>query len=154
MLEHNSLVLRPGGASSPWTILDPTGRALGFACWQVTGSPLWAWLVPSVLEVREQEDAPLVFTVRRGWGWRARFAVGDAEGRLIGRLAESAILDRQGRPIARYVLAADGGGWRGPGGEELAHLTMGDSDRRLTFALASGPDPFLRMLLLAAALTR
>ena len=153
MLEHDALLLRPGSAAGTRAILDVRGAALGFVCRQAASArPWWAWLAPPVLEVREQEDAPLVFTLRRGWGLTPRYLVGDAEGRRVGRVAGRAVLDWHGRLVARFIAAADGGTWRGPEGEELARLTGEDGGQRLTFAAAANDDPFLRMLLLAAAL--
>jgi hypothetical protein len=152
MLERPELLLAYA-AGVRWSIADPeTGVVLGFARRDSGGGPPW-WgvLGPSVLAVHEQEDEPLVFTVRRAWGLWPRREVRDADGHAVGSLRGGAVLDARGRPLAVAERAGDGDVYRGRGGEELAVLTPTSGGLRLTFH-PGVRDPFLRMLLLAAAL--
>src|SRR5437016_634489 len=58
---------------------------LGFVCRVMsTAPPWWSALFPPPLEVRETEDASLLLTVRRRWGYGRRWYVADAEGRPVG----------------------------------------------------------------------
>jgi hypothetical protein len=126
---------------------------VGFVCRRAIASrPWWAWFTPPVLEVREQEDAPLVFTVRRRWPRRRR-EVRDADGRLVGWLMGPVVGNRHGRRLAVLERTAGRGVWRGPDGQELGRLESEGGRLRVTFAPSAAGDPFLKMLLLAAALT-
>jgi hypothetical protein len=120
---------------------------VGFARREPAGAAWWGRLGPAVLAVHELEDEPLLFTVRRAWGLWPHRQVRDADGHAVGGLRGKAVLDARGRPLA----LAEHRVFRGRGGEELAELVPQGGGLRLTFH-AGVRDPFLRMLLLAAAL--
>ena len=98
MLEQQLLVLRPCRTPTPQTLVEGvSGTPLGFTRWRAPGSWWTRWLVGPVLEVHEQEDEPLLFTVRRCWSLAARYLVCDADDVLVGELDRSQLLDRLGR---------------------------------------------------------
>ena len=155
MLEHGSLLIGPAGASAARAVHDAgSGVPVGFVCRRASASrPWWAWLAAPVLEVHEQEDAPLVFTVRRRW-LRRQCEVRDADGRLVGWLMGPVVGNRHGRRLAVLERTTAGRGvWHGPDGQELGRLESDGGRLCVTFAPAAASDPFLKMLLLAAALT-
>jgi hypothetical protein len=151
MLEYPTLLLRPRGASAAQAILDATtGALLGCARWQ--GGPWWERLLRPTLAVHEHEDEPLLFTVRRCWSLRPRHEVRDAEGRRVGFLQGPRVRNRFGRELA--VLRPEGGAaaFCAPDGRSLARLTEGALGVQVAFSADTDADPFLKMLLLAAAL--
>ena len=154
MLEHDTLLLRPWSLPADGTrqrpIVEPaTHGLLGFAR-TVKPRPGWrGWFDTPALEVHEAEDEPLVFTVRRLGGWKPTWEVRDADGHLVG------LRDRIGRPFALRGKTPDGtatGFFRSPDEHELARLVSSTEGTRLEFAANGTDNPFLRMLLLAAAL--
>jgi hypothetical protein len=146
MLERGTLLVRDGGGGVRAVVDGATGLALGSA--RPTGAgPRWLPGRP-VLEVREAGDAPLLFTVRRGWSLAPRHEVRDAEGRLVGTLAGPRVSGR-GRPVA--VRGADGA-YRAADGRVLARVALGKGGTEVNFSDAVAADPFAKMLLLAAAL--
>jgi hypothetical protein len=165
MLENGPLLLQscaapPGVADSAAAALEParavldalTGAPLGFAGWRRGGA--WArWLARPVLEVHESDDAPLVFTVHALWGLSSRWEVRDADGNVIGLLCGPLIKDRFGRNIALWEGPADGlGRARDADGFELMTVLVTPEGTRVAFAAEAERNPFLKMLLLAAAL--
>ena len=150
MLEHRVLLLRSCTASAMQSIVDgDSGVALGFARWVPTVPRAW-WRVfgRGVLEVHEQEDEPLLFTVRRAWSLLPRREVRDAEEQTVGVLLGHLIHDRFGRLLA----ALENGVFRNPYQRDLAELTATNEGMRLTFGDDIAGEPFVKMLLLAAAL--
>jgi hypothetical protein len=149
-LEQRALVLAPGDGSGRRPLLAAeTGLACGSARWRAGG---WWWARP-VLAVHEQEDEPLLFTVRRCWLPGTRHEVRDAEGRRVGYLRGEWVCDPLGRRLAVRRPGGPPGAWvfRSPGGRPLAELAPGGAGARLSFA-AEAVNPFTRMLLLASAL--
>ena len=160
MLEQSSLLLRPcpagdGPALRRVGVLDPlTETVLGFAIRRRARGRL-AWLrswAPPVVEVHESDDEPLVFTMRRGWGFGRRWRVEDAEGTSVGRVVGPFLLDRRERPLAFRRPEAERASYRDPQGSELATTETGDEGIRLTFRPDGEGNPFVKMLLLAATL--
>ncbi len=167
MLESPSLLLRPwtpvpGDGDErrlprSWAraILDAaTHAALGSASWRTRPAPaLLRWLVRPVVEVFETEDQSLLCTLRGPWGPASSWQVRDAEGRSVGTVHRSALLDPFGRCLAVIEPAAEGGArFRSPNGRPRGMLEVAPEGARLTFADELDGDPFARMLLLAAAL--
>ncbi len=154
MLEQSMLLLRRPAGPATWPIADAsTGTVVGFARRQPPASLSW-WqrlLGSAVVAVHEQEDEPLLFTVRRTWGLWPRREVRDAEGQPVGSLEGGTLRDARGRPIARIEGDSTAVIFRGQGGEELAVVSAVPAGLRVVFHPGLR-DPFLRMLLLAAAL--
>jgi hypothetical protein len=155
LLEQPAVLLRPAddAARRPIACAD-TGRPLGFARRPPRPArPWWRRLLTPPLAVHEQEDEPLVFTVGRPWALSSRRDVRDADGNPIGSVRGPRVENIYGRTLATLVPGGASGEhvFRTPGGYELARLTSGADGLRLAFA-PGVEDPFLRMLLLAAAL--
>jgi hypothetical protein len=148
MLERGVLLVRPPPASAVRAIVDAdSGAPLGFARREAPRS----WCRPfarAILAVHEHEDAPLLFTVRRAWGLLPRREVRDADGHPVGSLLGRAVHDRHGRRLA----ALYGEVFRGRDQRPLAELTAGEEGTRVAFSPDIAGEPFLKMLLLAAAL--
>ena len=110
------------------------------------------WWRSAVLSVHEQEEAPLLFTVRRrGLLW-PRHEVRDAEGDYVGRIRRSIIRDRNNRYFARGRSTETNTVFEKRKGEALAYACRTAEGLELTFEMAIDTDPFAKMLLLAAAL--
>lgn len=167
MLENGALLLRactgvPGAvpcgeaaALEPaQAVLDAQTEApLGFAGWR-RGGRLWPrWLSRPVLAVHEGDDAPLLFTVHGLWGLSPRWEVRDADGNVLGVLCGPLVKDRFGRNLALCERPAGGvGRTRDREGRELMTVLPTAGGRRVAFAGEAEGNPFLKMLLLAAAL--
>lgn len=183
MLEYHALLLRnlPHAQSAPVAgsvaILDViSGNTLG----SVRSCGAWSrWLAPSAWDIFETEDLSHVFSLRRTWPWSPEWTVHDAEGHCVGsvlsrpprwtdlrlflsdvrrpnfdRLVETRIEDHQGRCIARVQDDGDTRRFLAISGTELGCLSRKPEGSELTFAPTTLENPFLRMLLLAAALVR
>ena len=158
MLEHHVLLVRSrmpspaGAASGPpvQPIVDgESGAVLGYARWETDPSPWWQRMFSrGVLAVHEQEDEPLLFTIRRAWGITPRHEVCDADGQPVGTLLGRLVYDRHGRPLA----ALANGVFRDSNQHALAELSSTTEGLRLTFGDDIAGEPFVKMLLLAAAL--
>jgi len=147
MLESPSLLVRPPDAAAARAIVEPQGGApLGVA--RRRGGWWGCWLGRPVLEVREHEDEPLLFTVRRLWLWPGGREVRDADGRPLGTVRAGRVWDRFGRPLACRAGEAFGGA----DGRVLALLRREPDGVRLTFTPEVEADPLVKMLLLASAL--
>jgi hypothetical protein len=152
VLEHRVLLLRSDAASARRAIVDgDSGVALGYARWQPERRRAW-WRVfaRGVLEVHEQEDEPLLFTVRRAWSLLPRREVCDADRQPVGSLLGQDVHDRFGRTLAHL----QDGVFRNPHQRILAELTATTDGLRLTFGDDIADEPFVKMLLLASALQR
>ncbi len=102
MLEQQTILLFPPKSTRRWSIVHGDNRApLGWAHW--TGG----YLSGHVLEVREQEEDPLVFTVRRAWSVLPRRLIHDAEGRYIGAVLGSRVENAKGRLLIRRAWHKD-----------------------------------------------
>lgn len=153
LLEQPSLLLRPADRDGWRDIEAGSGEVAGFALWQESGPWRgWPW---SWLAVHEEEESPLVFTVRRRLAVLPRREVRDAEGDLVGVLAGKWILDRWERPaLAMRVGEGGEGEIVDLSSQVLATWSRHGQDVRLVFALGVQHDPFAKMLLLAAVLLR
>ena len=151
MLEHRVLLVRPWTPSSLQVIVDgESGSALGYARWETEPSPWWRRLFRrAVLAVHEQEDEPLLLTIRQGWSWLPSCCVCDADGNAVGSLRGRLIHDRYGQPVATL----EDGVFRAPDRRALADLVSTGDGQRLTFSDDIDGEPFVKMLLLAAALS-
>ncbi|MCI0458455.1 MAG: hypothetical protein L0Z62_15935 [Gemmataceae bacterium] len=162
MLERQALVLCPWvqgeGPPREFTraILDGgSGEELGFVR-RASSGPRWLrWLQPPVLEVYETEDASLLCTIH-GRLWRRLWLVQDSEGRHVGVIDASVLLDVEGRRLGvrRAGTGGGSGNFVSPGGLELASFAPGERGLLVSFTAAVEGDPFARMILLAATLTQ
>lgn len=153
MLETRVLLLRPETAGRPRAIADgATGQPLGFVCRQADRERGWLGsLLGPLLSVHEQEEEPLVCTVRRCLLW-TQHEVRDAEGERVGYVGGRSVRDRN-----RLLYAwprTDGGTvvYQCVNGVAVAATRRIPEGLELSFARAIEPDPFAKMLLLAAAL--
>jgi hypothetical protein len=106
-----------------------------------------------VLAVHEDDDAPLLFTVHRRWSLFGRWEVRDADGNVLGVLSGPFIKDRFGRHLARWERSAGGLARACDGeGRELLTVAQTAEGTRVAFAPGAEGNPFLKMVLLSAAL--
>jgi hypothetical protein len=155
MLEQAALLLRPCAPSGRCVITAGDGAVVGFAGWRHPGRRWWRRLLPAVLEVREQEDEPLLCTLSRCLTLLPWYEVRDAEGHRVGRLLGSLIEDCHERRCAvRRDDPAGTSRFEGPDGCCLGRLSPDADGLCLTFDRAVEQEPFVKMLLLAAALLR
>jgi hypothetical protein len=147
LLEQPILLIRPAGLPGRLLLETPTA-AVGFATWQ---RGCWVWR--PALRAHEQEQAPLVFTVRRRGLLLRRWEVSDADDDFIGVAGARCILDRWSRPA--MVVRADGiqgGRILGTQGELLAEWSACEAGVELRLHPLVQHDPFAKMLVLAAVL--
>jgi hypothetical protein len=162
MLETTCLLVQPwvaapsGGSAEgrpSRLILDAaSGKQLGLA--RLGWRRSLAWFVHPQVTVAESPDESLLFTLHRTLLPPRAWYVHDADGGWVGTVYRRHIRFHSGRPLARIEPLAGSGGetYRNPEGRELAVLRIIGPNRQLTFADWLGGNPFLRMLLLAAAL--
>jgi hypothetical protein len=151
LLEQPALLLgRPAGPRRG--LYTSAGVAVGFAEWRPSVPGWLGWLRP-VLFVHEELDQPLLCSVQRSLVLLPRREVLDAEQERVGVVAWPWLLDRWGQPViearatpGRKVL------FLGLGRQMLGDCLRRGDGLRLEFAPAVRHDPFLKMLLLAAAL--
>ena len=150
MLEHRVLLLRWRTSSAVQPIVDGDSAVpLGYARWQTPPCRWWRRLFGgALLAVHEQEDEPLLFTVRRAGSLWPRREVRDADEQPIGCVLGRLVHDRFGRLVA----ALQEGLFRNAHQHILAELTVSADGVRLTFGDDIAGEPFVKMLLLAAAL--
>jgi hypothetical protein len=157
MLEHHTLLLLPPEPTGVRRIVDAeNAAALGSARRREHGGlPWWRRPLWPVLEVRESDDEPLLFTLRRAWGLLPRRELCDADGRRVGYLQGDAINDAWNRRIAirSWDAARQASTFRTRNGNILAWAEREGAALRLTFGEMSAREPFLKMLLLGAALS-
>jgi hypothetical protein len=156
MLEETDLLLRPRDGSAPRDIIAvDSGRPLGFARWRLPDRRrLWRWCFPATLEIREQEDESLLCTLRRAWTLLPWYEVCDADGVLLGRVIGRMVQDHEQRSFAvRHPEEQPGcTAFVSSTGRALARLKSDTDGLRLTFTTQIQGEPFLKMLLLGAAL--
>jgi hypothetical protein len=158
MLEHASLFLLPWharGDRRAW-ILDPRSSApLGFVCRRRRKGP-FAWLCwwrRTFLAIHESEDEPLLLTIQPSFGpWKA-WLVRDADDHLVGQIWGHRLHDGIKDPLAVLHPGERGAAsYRSVGHEDLAVMAREEDGVRLTFLMEEGSSPFVKMVLLAAAL--
>ena len=154
LLERKVLLLTLRDASGRRVILDhDTGTLVGFS----QRRPRVGWrsrCTRRVVEVHEQQDDSLLCTVRRCWSLFPWYEVWDADDHLVGWHGGPIVLDPAGRPVAvREEESEIGTSWKaGVDSNTLALVAWQGDDVRLTFADEIAGEPFLKMLILAAAL--
>ncbi len=154
MLEHRVLLVRPSRRPAVQVIDDGgSGTPLGFVRRVVAPARSW-WpsFGRSLLSVHEHEDEPLLFTVRRAWSLLPRRDVCDADGCPVGSLLGRFVQDRHGRTVAALQGTNGSGAFRSPAHHTLAEVTATEEGIRIEFRPEIAGEPFVKMLLLAAAL--
>ena len=133
-----------------------TATDVGRAVWQPRLihrwlGPLW----PAFIEVREIDDEPLLFTARRVWALWPRWEIADADQRGLGSVRGSWLTDLQRRRIAQlhYSVSHDVCRIQAINGDMLATMTARGAGQELHFAERLAEEPFLKMLVLAFAVT-
>jgi hypothetical protein len=157
MLERPALLLLLPDASGGRVIVDAaSGALLGSARWpKPPPLPWWRRPLRAVLEVREDDDdEPLLCTVRRCWSLWPRREVRDADDRRVGTFLGPLLDDALGRRLA--VRTWDDNRLssviRTRYGEVLAWTVEETKGVRLEFGPLVAGEPFVKMLLLAATL--
>ncbi len=154
LLERKVLLLTLRVAAGRRVILDPEG---GTPVGCIRRRPRIGWrsrFARRVVEVQELEDDSLLCTVRRCWSFVAWYEVRDADEHLVGWHGGPLLLDRNGHRVAMREDETEVGTSRyvSPDGATLARLAWQGEDALLTFADEVADEPFVKMLLLAAAL--
>lgn len=159
MLEHRSLLLLadPSGVAGNVTIVDlETGLTVGGARRSPPRKLLgWLpWWTRPTLTVHESGDEPLLCVIERGimcWtSWRVR----EAEGSPVGRVTPTKLFGLRDAPLAEVLAGskAETLHFHSPQGEELACCYADRGGIVLKFAADAHNNPFIRMVMLAAAL--
>ena len=153
MLEVTALFLgRSEGGVRP--IVADTGVPVGSARRMSARPAIWWWVGRTVMEVREADDEPLLFSICRRWGLWSRYDIRDADDVYVGGLRGIQVWDAFGAPLAS--LGADEGTgarrWVGLAGSVLAEVRADTEGTHLRFTDEASGSPFVRMVLLAAVL--
>lgn len=164
MLERQTLRLMPWTWAAPGdgklptldrsrAVLAPESAAmLGFA--RLVRGPSWFGCGPQRIDVCETEDASHLLSLEQGWFSFGRWDFYDAERTRIGGMVGRHVLDERGfRSASIWQEGAALHAIRGRGGALLAWIeTHGAGTTLLRFADDLDANPFMRMVLLAAAL--
>jgi hypothetical protein len=170
MLERTTLLLLPWNEGSPPAgktsqrsdhprrVIDPeNGAEVGTVRWRHPDASFWTrWLKPPLLEVREAVDEPLLCTLRRYWSWGPVWQVREADGHRVAMISRREIRNRADRRLAVFHEFPDRDEWemQGQDGRPLAVVRRSDEGDVLSFAPLVEGNPFVKMALLGAALTR
>src|SRR5262249_49799017 len=129
-----------------------TGDELG--CTQRRPRRRWWQFGPRVVDVTELPDSSLLCTSRRCWSLYPWYEVDDADGYLVGWVGGGVLLNTFGNILAFREDDPQPGTSRFHDGErnELGRLAWHGDDVRVEFGDKVTDLPFVKMLLLAAAL--
>ncbi len=170
MLEHDRLQIEPwnvykrsllqAGRGVPvplplWVILETNARTLvGLARPAARTGGFWArWFGRARLAVYESDDEPLLCTLCRCFRLSSNWELRDADGHIVGRIARTSLQGPMGRYVIPVSLAnATGTEFLDLQGRRLATLIRQGDGCLLSFAVECKRDPFVRMLVLGAAL--
>jgi hypothetical protein len=151
LLEQAVLLLDPPRPDGLRLLRALSGQPVGFA--RPRRRPWWCRWLPPILAVHEQDDEPLLCTVRRRLALLPWREVLDADDEMVGTIALPWLMDRWSRPAVEVRLGPPGKGvFLSLSGEELAEWTTPRGAMRLDIRESARNDPFLKMLLLAALL--
>jgi hypothetical protein len=154
LLERKVLLLAPRDASGRRTIVDPeTAAPIGF-CQRRPRLGWWSRFARRVMSVHELLDESLLCSVRRCWSLFSWYEVRDADDQVVGWHGGPLVVNRSGRHVAvREEETETGTSWIvGTKGATLARLARQEDDVCLSFTEEVSGQPFVKMLLLAAAL--
>jgi hypothetical protein len=149
-LLEQSVLLVPASPGQRRRLLAVSGQPVGFARRLEQGS-WWSWWC-SGLAVHEEEDQPLVFTIKRRFILMKRREVVDADGELVGTVALPWLLDRWGKPVVEVRPRHSTSGAFLANGSVVGEWSLQEGSLRLAFMPAIMDEPYLKMLLLAAIL--
>lgn len=138
--------------------MEPTSnRPVGFVSRRLA-RPCWGFCWPKrlALYVHEVEDEPLLFTVRRSQMWGRRWLIYDADECQVGSITGQKIVAVSGGTVATMHAgpAANSILFQARQGQELAILRQTEAHAELAYVDALKDEPIVKMLVLAAVLTR
>lgn len=146
LLEQTTLLMLPAGSGC--RILDTERHPVGFTRWQ---SPVWWRRGPlSLLEVHEEDQAPLLCLIARRWTLLASYEVLDAEGERIGVIEGRRIHDCWNR----LTMYRQGEEFCDREGHRVARVKCVGGERQLEFGPTIQADPFAKMLVVSAVLVQ
>jgi hypothetical protein len=154
LLERKALLLAPRDASGRRLLVDPeTATPVGFC----RRRPRVGWFSRfrrQITAVHELLDESLLCSVRRCWSLFSWWEVWDADDHVLGWHGGPLVVSRSGVRVAALEEEAEtGAAWFiGPAGVTLARLARQEDDVFLSFSEEVLGQPFVKMLLLAAAL--
>jgi hypothetical protein len=154
LLERRVLLLAPRDATGQRTILDgETATPVGF-CRRRPPSGWWWRFRRRAVSVHELLDESLLFTVRRCWSLFSWYEVRDADDQVVGWHGGPLLLNRSCRRVAVREDETDTEtcSFVGPERKTLARLARLGDEVGLTLTEDVANEPFVKMLLLAAAL--
>jgi len=151
MLERTALLVCPHAEG--WRIFEPeSGRILGSARRQTERGVFGVeWFARPRLAVFEAGDEPLVFTVRKHWGFSHRWAVHDADDNPVAILRRGCIQDPYGQSWAVVEKCADEIRFQNVD-REIALARRTEDGLHLTFASELQGNPLIKMSVLGAIL--
>jgi hypothetical protein len=154
VLERKSLLLARRDSTGRRAILDADDATPVGSCQRRRRAGWWSSFTRPVVEVHEQQDDSLLFSVRRCWSLFSWYEVWDADDRAIGWHGGPLLLSRTGRRMAvrEDETGAGTSSYLAQNGKALARLNWQGDDVRLSFEDEIADEPFVKMLLLAAAL--
>jgi hypothetical protein len=154
LLEQAVLFIGPGNGSGERVLLaGDRATPVGLARW-ITRRKWGPFCASPILNICEQEDQPLLFTISPCWSFLSKHVIHDAEGRRIGFVRRDRLLDYSGFRWAEFLGESnegDGCFW-GNGQQCLAQMSAHDSQLRMMVNPSLTADPFSKMLLVAGAL--
>ena len=151
MLEASTLLIRR--VAEGCDILEPeSDRPLGIAR---PRPPLFSWVMGwfqrRAVDVFEAEEEPLVFTLRRLWGFSRKWEICDADGNRVALVKRGQIYDAFGRPWATMESRHDEISF-GAGERQFAQARRTPSGLHISFARDLQNHPLTKMSLLGAIL--
>lgn len=143
----------PGCEQAGWgrPIIDPaTDAPLGFV--RAVRLRPWRWLTAHRLDVLETEDASLLMSLRHPWLGLGRWHVVDAENRRLGIVQLPHVLDGDRGRLGNVETDGETHRFRRVSGEVCATYETSERGLAVCHAVDADPNPFLRMVILGAAL--
>ena len=151
MLEAPTVLIRR--VAEGWDILEPeSDRPLGIARPRKALSTwVMGWFQRPAVDVFEAEEEPLVFTLRRPWGFSPKWEICDADGNRVALVKRGQIYDAFGRPWATMESRNDEINFRA-GQRQFAQARRTANGLHMSFAPDLQNHPLTKMSLLGAIL--